>query len=111
MLFAVNNFYVIEKQIGVGKYSFKIRKGNVPCGIHGGMYAVFFAHLQNLGEKINLKHTFTTREGHAAPGALIKRFILHDLTHDFVYGVFLAAYFSCIARTVERTLATQIALF
>ena len=79
VLFRIHDFNVVQKKIRIGQNFLKGSKGNVPCGIHGGVDAVFFAFFEDLCQKIHLQHTFTAGEGHTAAGIIIKGFVFEDL--------------------------------
>jgi len=111
MLFTIEALYVIEEEVGIWKNLFKSLVGDVPCGIHGGMYSIFFAGFQNFGKKINLEHTFAARKGHTAARVFIENLVFQYFSHDFIDGIFLSADLPCIMRTIKRTFAAKLAFF
>ena len=79
----------------------------MPCGIHGGMDAVFFAFLKDFDQEINLQHTFSARKSNAAACVVIIGFILDHFRKNFVHGVFSAANFSDMNWTIENAFTAK----
>ena len=109
VLLSVKALDVVKEKVGIWYYPLKAFTLNVPCGVNGGVNAVFLALFEYFFKKVDLKHTFSARKGHTAARSFVKRLVFQYLTQNLVNGVFLAADFSCILWAKDRAFFAKIA--
>ena len=92
MLFAVDLFYIEQKQASeLVCTAVKIGAAD-SAGLHCGGYALFTHRLDQCNHAIGLHCRLTARNRHSASGILVKHFILYDLSDDLIYRSELSAH-------------------